>query len=210
MSPALDAWIIAADTMLRTVSGGAQARRPSPARDLVNDPALSPEAQRLSGALMRVDHVGEVCAQALYEAQALGARDPAQRDHLRQAAQEETDHLAWTARRLEELGAHRSWLNPLWYAGAFALGSLAAKAGDRWSLGFVIETERQVGAHLADHLNRLPEHDVASRAVVTQMKDDEARHAEAAAKAGGRPLPWPVRQAMRAAAKVMTTTAHYL
>lgn len=210
MSAALDTWITAADAFLRTVSGGAQARRPSPARGLTNDPPLTPEAQRLSSALMRVDHVGEVCAQALYEAQALGARDPAQRDRLRQAAQEETDHLAWTAHRLEELGAHRSWLNPLWYAGAFALGSLAARAGDRWSLGFVIETERQVEAHLADHLNRLPEQDLASRAIVTQMKDDEARHADAATEAGGHPLPWPVRQAMRAAAKVMTTTAHYL
>jgi ubiquinone biosynthesis monooxygenase Coq7 len=159
---------------------------------------------------MRVNHVGEVCAQALYEAQALGTRNAGQRDHLRQAAQDEVDHLAWTARRLDELGAHRSWLNPLWYAGAFALGSLAARAGDRWSLGFVIETERQVEAHLAEHLSRLPEEDTASRAIVAQMKDDEVRHAEAAQAAGGHELPWPVRQAMRLAAKVMTTTAHYI
>jgi len=209
MNTTVDDWICAADSMLRAVSGGSQARRPSPAQGM--PPAvLTPEAQRLSGALMRVNHVGEVCAQALYEAQALGSRAPAQRQHLREAAQDEVDHLAWTSRRLEELGSHRSWLNPLWYAGAFALGSLAARAGDRWSLGFVIETERQVEAHLAEHLSRLPEEDTASRAIVAQMKTDEARHAEAAQAAGGHELPWPVRQAMRLAAKVMTTTAHYI
>jgi ubiquinone biosynthesis monooxygenase Coq7 len=209
MNTTIDDWISAADNMLRTVSGGSQARRASPARGLPGTP-LTAEAQRVSGALMRVNHVGEVCAQALYEAQALGTRNAGQRDHLRQAAQDEVDHLAWTARRLDELGAHRSWLNPLWYAGAFALGSLAARAGDRWSLGFVIETERQVEAHLAEHLSRLPEEDTASRAIVAQMKDDEVRHAEAAQAAGGHELPWPVRQAMRLAAKVMTTTAHYI
>lgn len=209
MNTTIDDWISAADNMLRTISGGSQARRASPARGLPGTP-LTAEAQRVSGALMRVNHVGEVCAQALYEAQALGTRNAGQRDHLRQAAQDEVDHLAWTARRLDELGAHRSWLNPLWYAGAFALGSLAARAGDRWSLGFVIETERQVEAHLAEHLSRLPEEDTASRAIVAQMKDDEVRHAEAAQAAGGHELPWPVRQAMRLAAKVMTTTAHYI
>ena len=209
MNTTIDDWISAADNMLRTVSGGSQARRASPARGLPGTP-LTAEAQRVSGALMRVNHVGEVCAQALYEAQALGTRNAGQRDHLRQAAQDEVDHLAWTARRLDELGAHRSWLNPLWYAGAFALGSLAARAGDRWSLGFVIETERQVEAHLAEHLSRLPEEDTASRAIVAQMKDDEVRHAEAAQAAGGHELPWPVRQAMRLAAKLMTTTAHYI
>ena len=209
MNTTIDDWISAADNMLRTVSGGSQARRASPARGLADAP-LNAETRQVSGALMRVNHVGEVCAQALYEAQALGTRNAGQRDHLRQAAQDEVDHLAWTARRLDELGAHRSWLNPLWYAGAFALGSLAARAGDRWSLGFVIETERQVEAHLAEHLSRLPEEDTASRAIVAQMKDDEIRHAEAAQAAGGHELPWPVRQAMRLAAKVMTTTAHYI
>lgn len=209
MNTTIDDWISAADNMLRTVSGGSQARRPNPARGLPQT-ALPPEAQQRSGALMRVNHVGEVCAQALYEAQALGTRNAEQRDHLRQAAQDEVDHLAWTARRLDELGAHRSWLNPIWYAGAFALGSLAARAGDRWSLGFVIETERQVEAHLAEHLSRLPEEDAASRAIVAQMKDDEVRHAEAAQAAGGHELPRPVRQAMRLAAMVMTTTAHYI
>ncbi|WP_374429654.1 2-polyprenyl-3-methyl-6-methoxy-1,4-benzoquinone monooxygenase [Ideonella dechloratans] len=209
MNTTIDDWISAADNMLRTVSGGSQARRANPARGLSATP-LTAEAQRVSGALMRVNHVGEVCAQALYEAQALGTRNAGQRNHLRQAAQDEVDHLAWTARRLDELGAHRSWLNPLWYAGAFALGSLAARAGDRWSLGFVIETERQVEAHLAEHLSRLPEEDTASRAIVAQMKDDEVRHAEAAQAAGGHELPWPVRQAMRLAAKIMTSTAHYI
>lgn len=209
MNTTIDDWISAADNMLRTVSGGSQARRASPTRGLPDAP-LTAEARQVSGALMRVNHVGEVCAQALYEAQALGTRNAGQRDHLRQAAQDEVDHLAWTARRLDELGAHRSWLNPLWYAGAFALGSLAARAGDRWSLGFVIETERQVEAHLAEHLSRLPEEDTASRAIVAQMKDDEVRHAEAAQAAGGHELPWPVRQAMRLAAKVMTTTAQYI
>lgn len=209
MNTTIDDWISAADNMLRTVSGSSQARRASPTRGLPDAP-LTAEARQVSGALMRVNHVGEVCAQALYEAQALGTRNAGQRDHLRQAAQDEVDHLAWTARRLDELGAHRSWLNPLWYAGAFALGSLAARAGDRWSLGFVIETERQVEAHLAEHLSRLPEEDTASRAIVAQMKDDEVRHAEAAQAAGGHELPWPVRQAMRLAAKVMTTTAHYI
>lgn len=209
MNSTIDDWISAADNMLRAVSGGSQARRASPARGLPTS-ALPPQAQQLSGALMRVNHVGEVCAQALYEAQAMGTRNAGQRAHLREAAQDESDHLAWTARRLDELGAHRSWLNPLWYAGAFTLGSLAARAGDRWSLGFVIETERQVEAHLAGHLSRLPQEDLASRAIVAQMKDDEARHAEAAQAAGGHELPWPVRQAMRLAAKVMTTTAHYI
>lgn len=209
MNTTIDDWINAADNMLRTVSGGSQARRASPAREVPNPP-LTAEARQASGALMRVNHVGEVCAQALYEAQALGTQNAGLRHHLRQAAQDEVDHLAWTARRLDELGAHRSWLNPLWYAGAFALGSLAARVGDRWSLGFVIETERQVEAHLAEHLSRLPEEDTASRAIVAQMKDDEARHAQAAQAAGGHELPWPVRQAMRLAAKVMTTTAHYI
>ncbi|WP_374584165.1 2-polyprenyl-3-methyl-6-methoxy-1,4-benzoquinone monooxygenase [Ideonella dechloratans] len=209
MKLTIDDWISAADNMLRTVSGGSQARRASPARGLPDAP-LTAEARQVSGALMRVNHVGEVCAQALYEAQALGTRNAGQRDHLRQAAQDEVDHLAWTARRLDELGAHRSWLNPLWYAGAFALGSLAARAGDRWSLGFVIETERQVEVHLAEHLSRLPEEDTASRAIVAQMKDDEVRHAESAQAAGGHELPWPVRQAMRLAAKIMTSTAHHI
>jgi ubiquinone biosynthesis monooxygenase Coq7 len=209
MSPSLDRWIIAADAALRAVSGGAQAARPAP-RSPTEPPPLSPEERRLSAALMRVDHVGEVCAQALYQAQALTARSDALREHMAQAARDEVDHLAWTAQRLRELGDRPSLLNPVWYAGAFAIGLAAGRAGDRWSLGFVVETERQVEEHLAGHLERLPAADKASRAIVDVMKQDEARHARQADEAGAAPLPLPVRWAMRAAAKVMTSTAHYI
>jgi ubiquinone biosynthesis monooxygenase Coq7 len=172
--------------------------------------ALTPAQQRLSGALMRVNHVGEVCAQALYAAQALTARTPALRAQMLAAGREETDHLAWTERRLQDLGARTSLLNPLWYAGAFAIGLAAGRAGDRISLGFVVETERQVEAHLASHLERLPDQDLASRAVVAQMQDDEARHADEALQAGATDMPTPVRWLMRAAARVMTGTAQML
>lgn len=203
----LDNWLATLDNALRTVSGVAHASRPLPASDA---PALSPEVRRESGALMRVNHVGEVCAQALYEAQALTARSPQVRAQMQQAARDETDHLAWTAQRLEALGDRPSLLNPLWYAGAFAMGLAAGRAGDAWSLGFLVETERQVEEHLAGHLDRLPVEDEASRAVVMQMKADEAKHADTALAAGGRPLPAPVRWLMRGAARVMTTTAHYI
>jgi ubiquinone biosynthesis monooxygenase Coq7 len=169
---------------------------------------LSDPERRLSGALMRVNHVGEVCAQALYQAQALTARSPALRAQMLDAAREEGDHLAWTQQRLDALGARPSLLNPLWYGGAFAIGLAAGRLGDRVSLGFVVETERQVEAHLASHLERLPEADLSSRAVVEQMKADEARHADDARAAGGAELPLPVRGLMRLAAKVMTTVAH--
>lgn len=165
---------------------------------------------RQAAALMRVNHVGEVCAQALYTAQALVTRDPALRRHFERAAGEETDHLAWTAGRLKELGDRPSMLNPLWYAGAFAIGLVAGRLGDRVSLGFVVETERQVEAHLASHLQRLPPGDHASRAILVQMKDDEASHAQEALHAGATELPAPAKALMRAAARVMTTTAHYL
>ncbi len=158
---------------------------------------------------MRVNHVGEVCAQALYKAQALATRNTSLQAHFEQAAIEETDHLAWTHQRLKELQSRPSLLNPIWYAGAFGIGWVAGRVGDRVSLGFVVETERQVERHLADHLTRLPAHDDTSRAIVAQMKDDEARHAAEALAAGGAPLPAPMRWLMRAAAKVMTTTAHY-
>jgi ubiquinone biosynthesis monooxygenase Coq7 len=161
---------------------------------------------------MRVNHVGEVCAQALYTGQALGARlfsgNEALALELEQAAREETDHLAWTQDRLQSLHSRPSLLNPLWYAGAFAMGLLAARMGERASLGFVVETERQVEAHLNSHLDRLPVADGASRAVVGQMRDDEARHARQAQQAGGMAMPAPVRWGMSAAAKVMTTVAH--
>jgi len=171
---------------------------------------LALQDKALSGALMRVNHVGEVCAQALYAAQALGTRDPALREHFLQASREEGDHLAWTKARLDELGARPSLLNPLWYAGAFGLGLVASRLGDRLSLGFVVETERQVEAHLASHLERLPQGDHESRAIVAQMKDDEALHARDAEQAGALQLPEPVKALMRSAARVMTTTAHYL
>lgn len=171
---------------------------------------LDADQKRLSGALMRVNHVGEVCAQALYQAQALATRDPALRRHFEKAAREETDHLAWTQGRLRELDAHTSLLNPLWYAGAFGIGLLAGRAGDAVSLGFVVETERQVEQHLESHLDRLPAQDDVSRAIVRQMKDDEANHAAAAQSAGAAQLPAPVRWAMRAAGRVMTSTAHHV
>ncbi len=206
-----DHLIASADLALRTLSGGASAGRPMPQPEALPEPAtLTPEQRRLSGALMRVNHVGEVCAQALYAAQALTARTPILRQQMQAAGREETDHLAWTERRLAELGSRTSLLNPLWYAGAFAIGLLAGRAGDRISLGFVVETERQVEQHLASHLARLPEQDVASRAVVLQMKDDEARHGAAALQAGASPMPAPVRWAMRASARVMTRLAHVI
>ena len=159
---------------------------------------------------MRVNHAGEICAQALYQAQGLSTRDPVLKAHFEQAAREENDHLAWTMQRLHELGARPSLLNPLWYAGAFGIGLLAGRLGDAVSLGFLAETERQVEQHLASHLHRLPQADQASRAIVEQMKQDEARHGEAALAAGGIPLAAPVPSLMRAAAKVMTFTAHYI
>ncbi len=182
-----------------------------------SDAALQGTARQLSGALMRVNHVGEVCAQALYTAQALAARGPAGgasrpnevlARQLEAAGREETDHLAWTQQRLDELGARPSLLNPLWYAGAFGLGLLAGRFGPGVSLGFVVETERQVEAHLASHMDRLPAEDHASRAIVAQMKDDEARHAREAQSAGATELSVPVKGLMKLAAKVMTTVAH--
>jgi ubiquinone biosynthesis monooxygenase Coq7 len=159
---------------------------------------------------MRVNHVGEVCAQALYQAQALTAREPALRAQLEQAAREEADHLAWTQSRLRELGDRPSLLNPIWYAGSFAIGLAAGRLGDAASLGFVVETERQVEQHLAGHLERLPASDLASRAIVEEMKADEARHADTALAAGAAPMPAPARWLMRAAARMMTTTAHVI
>lgn len=205
----LDPLIASLDAGLRVVAGRGRAVRPAPVA--AAPPAdLNEDERRLSGALMRVNHVGEVCAQALYQAQALASRSPALRTQMQEAAREELDHLAWTQQRLDELGARPSVLNPLWYGGAFALGLLAGRLGDRASLGFVVETERQVERHLAGHLDRLPAADTASRAIVEQMRQDEARHGAAAAAAGGVDLPTPVRWAMRLAARVMTTTAHHL
>ena len=206
-----DELIASAHLALRTLSGSASAGRPMPRPNFDDRTVdLSPAERRLSGALMRVNHVGEVCAQALYAAQALTARTPALRAKMQAAGREETDHLAWTERRLADLGARTSLLNPLWYAGAFAIGLAAGRAGDRISLGFVVETERQVEQHLASHLQRLPEADQASRAVVAQMRDDEARHADEALQAGAAQMPAPVRWLMRQSARVMTGLAHHL
>ena len=205
----MDGLLIALDTALRTLSGGSHAGRPCP-RPRAEPSPLTDEQRALSGALMRVNHVGEVCAQALYSAQALTTRDEALRRQFEQAAREETDHLAWTEERLHQLGDRQSLLNPLWYAGAFAIGLVAGRAGDRTSLGFLVETERQVERHLEGHLDRLPAQDTASRAIVDQMRADEARHADHAQAAGAAALPAPLRWAMQAAAKVMTTTAHRL
>lgn len=210
MNTITDAWLGAADNALRTLSGAVRASRASPAAGMRAANPLSAEQKRLSGALMRVNHVGEVCAQALYEAQALTARSPAVRDSMRQAAREELDHLAWSAERLNQLGDRPSLLNPLWFAGAFGIGLVAGWAGDRRSLGFLMETERQVEAHLASHLDRLPNADQASRAIVAQMRQDEAQHADMAQSAGAEAFPAPVRWMMRAAAQVMTRTAHRL
>lgn len=205
-----DQLLTAADTALRTLFAPARAALPCPVPEgATAAPALTAEEKALSGALMRVNHVGEVCAQALYTAQALATPNLALRTQLQAASAEETDHLAWTEQRLAALGSRPSLLNPLWYTGAFAIGWAAGKlGGDRVSLGFVVETEHQVEAHLQSHLQRLPKQDYASRAIVAQMKDDEARHADQAQAAGAITLPAPVRGLMRLAAKVMTTVAH--
>ena len=204
----VDRFINLLDQSLRTVFAPHHAARPDPAQGIAAL-SLTDTERAESGALMRVNHVGEVCAQALYAAQALATRNLQLREQFAQASAEETDHLAWTEARLADLGARPSLLNPLWYAGAFAIGYAAGKlGGDGVSLGFVVETEHQVGAHLGEHLERLPAADLASRAVVAQMQADEAQHAAEAQKAGAVALPQPVREAMRLAAKVMTTVAH--
>ena len=204
-----DRFLSSLDNALRTLSGAVHAARPMPAAAAAGPP-LDEAERRLAGALMRVNHVGEVCAQALYQAQALTARTPELRQQMEKAAREETDHLAWTQQRLDELGDRPSLLNPLWYAGAFGIGVLAGRLGDATSLGFVVETERQVEQHLASHLDRLPVADGRSRALVVAMKEDEARHADHAMAAGAAPLPLPVRWLMRGAARLMTGTAHHI
>ena len=206
----VDRLLLQADAAMRTLLPfSVQPYRPSPAI-VQSETKMSDVDTRHVAGLMRINHTGEVCAQALYQAQALSARTPALRRQMTDAAREETDHLAWTQQRLDELGARPSWLNPLWYAGAFGIGLLAGRAGDHVSLGFVVETERQVEQHLAGHLERLPPADARSRAIVAAMHHDERRHADAAAAAGAVKLPLPVRLLMRGAAKVMTGTAYYL
>lgn len=203
----MDAFFIAADTALRTLFAKPRAaQRYAGQTDATLE--LTPTEKREAASLMRVNHVGEVCAQALYTSQAFATKNPALREHFTKACIEETDHLAWTADRLKELDARPSLLNPLWYAGAFGLGLLAGRLGDPISLGFVVETERQVGAHLQSHLTLLPEADQASRAIVAHMYDDEIRHADNAQAEGAVELPQAVKELMRVAGKVMTTVAH--
>ena len=203
----MDTLLSAADIALRTLFAQPRAAHDCPTIADQNT-SLDVIESKQSAGLMRVNHVGEVCAQALYTAQALATNNDALRKHFIKACAEETDHLAWTAQRLKELDSRPSLLNPLWYAGAFGLGLIAGRMGDAVSLGFVMETERQVGEHLQSHLSLLPERDHASRAIVAQMRDDEIRHADEAQAAGAAALPVPVQFLMRAAAKVMTTVAN--
>lgn len=207
MSP-IDRLIIEFDTALRSVVGGANAGRPTPESESAVKHSLDPAERKHAAGLMRVNHVGEVCAQALYQSQKLVARDPQIRAMLEHSAQEEMDHLAWCETRLKELDSHTSYLNPFWYAGSFAIGLLAGLAGDKWSLGFVAETEKQVEAHLENHLEKLPLEDQRSRAIVDQMRIDEIEHGQAALHAGGATLPEPIQKVMQAVSKVMTTTAY--
>ena len=205
--PSLDTLISTADKALRSIFAPARAARPSPASGPA--PELTEAERRESGALMRVNHTGEVAAQALYHGQAFAARNENTRNLLLQAARDETDHLAWCEGRLTELQSRTSFLNPLWYAGSFAIGALAATFGDRVSLGFVAETERQVEGHLDEHLARLPSGDLRSRAILEQMRADEISHGAAARAAGGTELPAPARALMKHTSRVMTHTAYW-
>ncbi len=205
----LDKAIIEFDRALRTVFAPASTVRPVPGDDLP-EADLSQEEKNRSAALMRVNHCGEICAQALYQGQSLTSGNPDLAATLDHAAQEETEHLAWTEKRITELGGRKSLLNPLWYGGSFVLGAIAGKLGDAWNLGFLAETERQVEAHLTDHLGRLPKSDRRSWQVLEQMKQDEVGHAESAVGLGARELPSPVKLAMKVASRVMTRTAYWV
>lgn len=207
MTP-IDRFIIEFDTALRSVVGGANAQRTTPGSESGANTALDSEQRKHAAGLMRVNHVGEVCAQALYQSQKLVARNSEVQEMLDHSGQEEMDHLAWCETRLKELGSHTSYLNPIWYVGSFAIGLAAGLAGDKWSLGFVAETEKQVENHLASHLKNLPEEDHRSRAIVNQMRLDEIEHGQAAMHAGGVSLPEAIQKMMQAMSKVMTTTAY--
>ncbi len=203
-----DELLINVDKAIRTLFGRPQVtERPNPAQDIEDTELNEAEYAHIAG-LMRVNHSGEVCAQALYQGQALTAKLPRVRESMERAAQEENDHLDWCNSRLQELGSHTSYLNPLWYAGSFALGAGAGLVGDKWSLGFVAETERQVVKHLDGHLQQLPEQDARSRAILEQMKSDEQQHGTAAINAGGAELPTPITKLMTLTSKVMTTIAY--
>ena len=204
---AFDRLLVDAQNALGTLAGKPVARRPNPA-STTPDVELHDAERRHAAGLMRINHVGEVCAQGLYFGQAAVARDPETREHLLEAAQEETDHLAWCGDRLQELDSRPSLFNPLWYAGSYTLGALAGLRGDGWSLGFVVETEHQVEAHLAEHLQTLPEADLRSREILKVMKADEARHAEQAEQAGARLLPQPIPSLMAAASQLMKAVAY--
>ena len=207
LSP-IDLLVSQADQVLRTLTGGVnRAGRPSPAEPEESSELVESERRHAAG-LMRVNHTGEVCAQALYQGQALTARLPDVREEMEQAAAEEVDHLVWCEERLEELDSHPSVLNPLWYGMSFALGAAAGLAGDRWSLGFVAATEERVCQHLEDHLQRLPESDTRSRRIIEQMLEDERRHGETALEAGGEDFPEPVKQAMARVARLMTESSY--
>lgn len=206
LSP-FDRLLAGIERAMEAVAGSPEAMRPSPG-DTVADAPMTDAERRHAAGLMRINHVGEVCAQALYVGQAALARNEDTRQHLMHAAQEETDHLAWCAERLKQLDSRPSLLNPLWYAGSYAIGMAAAAIGDPVSLGFVVETERQVEAHLAEHLQQLPAQDERSRAVLRQMQADEIRHADAAQARGGIDLPWPLPRVMHAASSVMKTVAY--
>ncbi len=206
----IDSLLCVADNALRTLAGGYQTTsRPSPAENL-SEGDLSSQQKRHVAGLMRINHCGEVCAQALYQGQALTARLPDVREKMEQAAKEENDHLDWCHQRLLELDTHTSWLNPLWYAGSFTIGAMAGALGDRWSLGFVVETERQVVKHLASHLEQLPQQDIRSRKILEVMQQDEMEHATAALNAGGAELPVIIKSSMTLMSKVMTKTVYYV
>lgn len=207
MSP--DQLITTFDTGLRTLFANAQAARPRPDAAL-EEPALADSSKQHAAALMRINHVGEVCAQALYSGQALTSKNPQIVKALEHAAAEETDHLAWCEARINELGGRKSLLNPLWYAGSFTLGAFAGSIGDKWNLGFLAETENQVAAHLQSHLQQLSDEDIKTRTIVQQMQQDEATHASEANALGAIELPAPIKAGMKIASKMMTKTAYYI
>ena len=207
--PNIDSLIVNFDRALRTLCARATSLRPLPGGGL-EEARLDEHDKRNAAALMRVNHAGEICAQALYQGQAMTARNQAVRQALEHAAAQETEHLAWTGQRIDELGGRVSLLNPLLYAGSFTIGAISGLFGDKWNLGFLAETEKQVEGHLDDHLGRLPEEDRKSRAIVAQMKEDEAEHARSALAHGGAELPAPARQAMRAASRVMTNATYWI
>jgi ubiquinone biosynthesis monooxygenase Coq7 len=207
--PEIDRMIIGFDRALRTLYGHPVSLRPVPGQNLPSV-ELTTAQKRHAAALMRVNHSGEVCAQALYQGQALTARGAATREAIERAAAEETEHLAWTAQRIDELGGRLSFLNPILYAGSFAIGAFSGFLGDKWNMGFLAETERQVEGHLEGHLDRLPPQDDKSRAIVAQMKEDEARHANMALANDAAELPVPVKQAMRISSRLMTVSTYRL